>query len=109
MSSQMTNVYVRNIPESWTNVDLIALFSKYGAVTSAKVLSTDTGASRGMGFVRFKEHNDATLAISQLEGFVPEGASKGHYMQVRKRSNVSQTYTHTHTHAHTHTDTLACI
>lgn len=77
-SAQLTNVYVRNVPLEWTHLDLIALFSKYGVVTSAKVLYNPmTTASRGMGFVRFRDHHDATLAISKLEGYQADGQSKG--------------------------------
>ena len=75
MTTALTNLYVRNLPMEWTAADLIALGEKYGPVVSAKVLYNPlTTASRGMGFIRFAEHADATLAIAGMNGHIPDSA-----------------------------------
>ena len=73
MTTALTNLYVRNLPMEWTSAELIALGEKYGPVVSAKVLYNPlTTASRGMGFIRFAEHADATLAIAGMNGHIPD-------------------------------------
>jgi len=61
---EWNNLYVKNVPKEWTERALIDAFSAFGEVTSA-VLTTDaaTGASRGFGFVCFK--NPASAADAE--------------------------------------------
>lgn len=68
----------------WTAQDLIKLGEKYGPIVSAKIMYNPlTTASRGMGFLRFAEHHDATLAIAGMNGFIPEGAIHGKPLNVQ--------------------------
>ena len=61
-------VYVGNLPWSVADADLEALFTPYGAVQSAQVVSDrDTGRSRGFGFVEMAD-SDARTAITELNG-----------------------------------------
>lgn len=56
---------------SWNTDDksLHSAFSEHGEVTEAKViLERDTGRSRGFGFVTFASADDASAAISALDG-----------------------------------------
>ncbi len=66
------NVYVGNLSFQTTVDDLMQLFSDYGAVTRAQIVSDrDTGRSRGFGFVEMGEGGDeaiATLNGSQFQG-----------------------------------------
>ena len=61
-------LYVGNLPANTSVKDLEDLFSPYGAVTSARVLTTKHGGHpRGFGYVEMlKQH--AERAISELNG-----------------------------------------
>ena len=61
-------VYVGNLPWSVTNQELQDLFTPFGAVESAQVVTDrDTGRSRGFGFVEMAGTN-AAEAIAELNG-----------------------------------------
>ena len=56
---------------SWDTTDehLQTAFAPFGEITEAKVITDrDTGRSRGFGFVTFAASEDATKAISALDG-----------------------------------------
>ena len=93
MTTALTNLYVRNLPMEWTSAELIALGEKYGPVVSAKVLYNPlTTASRGMGFIRFAEHADATLAIAGMNGHIPDAVhAKPLNVQFAKLCTLSHT------------------
>jgi len=64
-----TKLYVGSLPYSTTDAQLTDLFSQYGAVTSAKVITDKfTGQSRGFGFVEMATSEEATRAIESLNG-----------------------------------------
>lgn len=61
------NLFVGNLAFSVTADDLREIFSEYGDVTSAQVISDrDTGRSRGFGFVEMADGADE--AITNLSG-----------------------------------------
>ena len=61
-------VYVGNLPWSVTDADLQNLFTPFGSVESAQVVTDrDTGRSRGFGFVEMAA-NHAAQAIEKLNG-----------------------------------------
>ena len=63
------NIFVGNLPFSTTEADLRALFSEYGTVDSASVITDrDTGRSRGFGFVELAADARAEDAIRDLDG-----------------------------------------
>jgi hypothetical protein len=63
-------LYVKFLPENFTNDKLKELFDKSGNVTSAMcVIDKDTGNHRGFGFVRFKTGRDARNAMKLMEGY----------------------------------------
>ena len=65
------NMYVSNLSFHTTDDDLKTLFSQFGAVSSAKVITDrETGRSRGFGFVEMesaKEGNEAMKNLNQKE------------------------------------------
>jgi RNA recognition motif-containing protein len=68
------NIYVGNLPYSYTNADLETLFSQHGTVDSAQVISDrDTGRSRGFGFVEMSNDDEARAAISELDNYDIDG------------------------------------
>jgi RNA recognition motif-containing protein len=63
------NIYVGNLPFSYTSDDLERLFGAHGTVSSAQVISDrDTGRSRGFGFVEMDNDEEARAAMSELNG-----------------------------------------
>lgn len=59
-------LFVGNLPWNITDQDLEEMFSKFGDVDSAKVITDrDTGRSRGFGFVEMGEQS-ARSAIADL-------------------------------------------
>ena len=69
----MKNIFVGNLPWHTDDQELENLFSQYGEVLSAKVISDrETGRSRGFGFVEMED--DAALeAIENLNGQEMDG------------------------------------
>lgn len=64
-----TNLYVGNLPFNTTSDQLEALFSEYGQVVRAQVISDrETGRSRGFGFVEMETDEAAHAAISAFNG-----------------------------------------
>jgi RNA recognition motif-containing protein len=62
-----TNLYVGNLPFTTTSSELEGLFSSYGEVVDARVITDrDTGRSRGFGFVEMASEEAAQQAISEL-------------------------------------------
>ena len=63
------NIFVGNLPFSTTEGDLRQLFSEYGTVESAAVITDrDTGRSRGFGFVELAADARADDALRDLDG-----------------------------------------
>lgn len=67
------NLYVKNFPMDWDQNQLHDLFSKYGKVTSAKVMKNSKEDSKGFGFVCFESEKSASMALNALNSFPIEG------------------------------------
>jgi len=65
---QGVNLYVKNLDESITDEQLRQEFSHLGTITSAKVMTDDKGASKGFGFVCFSTPEEATKAVTEMNG-----------------------------------------
>ncbi|KAJ9054361.1 Protein phosphatase PP2A regulatory subunit B [Entomophthora muscae] len=61
------NIFIKNLDSAIDNKALNDTFSAFGKVISCKV-ATEDGISKGYGFVQFKNHEDAELAIQKLNG-----------------------------------------
>ena len=67
------NMYVSNLGFQVTDEELRAMFSKYGEVTSAKVIADrETGRSRGFAFVEMADEA-AEKAMKELDGTHADG------------------------------------
>jgi RNA recognition motif-containing protein len=62
------NIYVGNLNWNMTSDDLHNLFSPYGEVVSAKIVTDkfNNNRSKGFGFVEMSDDNAARTAISNL-------------------------------------------
>jgi cold-inducible RNA-binding protein len=62
-------IYVGNLSFQTADADLNSLFSAYGTVTSAQVVTDRyTARSRGFGFVEMSNDAEAQAAIAALNG-----------------------------------------
>ncbi len=62
-------LYVGGLPYQTNEQDLIDLFSQFGQVISATVITDrDTGRSKGFGFVELGSDDEAHAAIDRLNG-----------------------------------------
>jgi RNA recognition motif-containing protein len=67
-------MYVSNLSFHTSDDDLKKLFSQFGAVSSAKVITDrETGRSRGFGFVEMDSDPEAKEAIKNLNNKEIEG------------------------------------
>ncbi len=67
-------IYVGNLSFRTTQQELEDLFTNYGSVQEAAVVTDrETGRSRGFGFVTMPEDSEANAAIEALNGTEIEG------------------------------------
>ncbi len=67
-------LFVGNLPWAVDSEKLRDIFTAYGEITDAVVLSDKfTGRSRGFGFVEFKTDAEAAAAVDALDGSNLEG------------------------------------
>jgi hypothetical protein len=59
-------IYVRNLPWSTSNEDLVELFTTIGKVERAEIQYEPNGRSRGTGVVEFEKQEDAETAICKF-------------------------------------------
>ena len=73
----MTNrIYVGSLPYATTDAKLEEIFSQYGTVQSARVITDKlTGRSKGFGFVEMSSSTEAQSAIQALNGSQLDGRS----------------------------------
>ncbi|KAJ8257983.1 hypothetical protein GJAV_G00191850 [Gymnothorax javanicus] len=64
---QGVNLYVKNLDDGIDDERLRREFAPYGTITSAKVM-TDSGHSKGFGFVCFSSPEEATKAVTEMNG-----------------------------------------
>ncbi|KAI9226061.1 MAG: hypothetical protein DHS80DRAFT_19341 [Piptocephalis tieghemiana] len=85
---QGVNLYVKNLDESVDDDRLREEFSIFGTITSAKVMREDAPAikSKGFGFVCFSAPEEATKAVTEMNGRLIAG--KPIYVALAQRKEV---------------------
>uniref|UniRef100_A0A7S1PK37 Polyadenylate-binding protein n=1 Tax=Percolomonas cosmopolitus TaxID=63605 RepID=A0A7S1PK37_9EUKA len=68
LDDTFTNVYVKHLPKEYDNDKLKILFSEFGDVQNAAVMTDEDGNSRGFGFVNFFDHEAANKSVEELSG-----------------------------------------
>ena len=61
-----TNVFIKNLDEEISEVELKAKVEEIGPVTNVIVMKDDNGASKGFGFVNFEDPDHARIAVETL-------------------------------------------
>ncbi|XP_063080158.1 polyadenylate-binding protein 1A-like [Engraulis encrasicolus] len=97
---QGVNLYIKNI-DGMDDEQLHKEFSPFGTITSAKVMM-EGGRSKGFGFVCFSSPEEATKAVSQMNGRVV--ATKPLYVAPAQRKEERQAYL-----AHLHKQRMANV
>merc|ERR1719490_189445 len=64
---QGVNLYVKNLDDTIDDERLRKEFAPYGTITSAKVMNEE-GRSKGFGFVCFSSPEEATKAVTEMNG-----------------------------------------
>lgn len=66
---QGVNLYVKNLDDTIDDEKLRKEFQPYGTITSAKVMvGSEEGRSKGFGFVCFSSPEEATKAVTEMNG-----------------------------------------
>ncbi|KAJ8868301.1 hypothetical protein PR048_029817 [Dryococelus australis] len=86
------NIYIKNLPDSFENaVDLMSkLFENYGSIISCKVVVDDDQKYRGFGFVSFKNPQDASRAVEELDGFLLAEGKRLYVAPAQKKTERQQ-------------------
>ncbi|KAI8087966.1 uncharacterized protein B0P05DRAFT_530905 [Gilbertella persicaria] len=83
---QGVNLYVKNLDDDLDDEKLRQEFSVYGVITSAKVMTDEKGQSKGFGFVCFSSPDEATKAVTEMNGRMI--GSKPIYVALAQRKEV---------------------
>lgn len=65
---QGMNLYVKNLDESITDENFRETFAKYGTITSARIMRDDNTTSKGFGFICYSSPEEATAAVTEMNG-----------------------------------------
>ena len=83
---QGVNLFVKNLDDSIDDEKLKEEFAPFGTITSAKVMTTENGKSKGFGFVCFSTPEEATKAITEKNQQIVAG--KPLYVAIAQRKDV---------------------
>mmetsp|Transcript_26263 Transcript_26263/g.59354 ORF Transcript_26263/g.59354 Transcript_26263/m.59354 type:complete len:627 (+) Transcript_26263:105-1985(+) len=94
---QGMNLYVKNIADTVNDEQFRETFAPYGTITSARVMKdiSDLKASRGFGFVCYSSPEEATRAVTELNGKNVGGKPLVvtlHQRKEHRRAHLSATY-----------------
>jgi len=65
IKTKFTNIFVKNLDESWTKQELDRVFGKYGTVTSSALATDKDGKARGFAYVNYLNSQEAQAAIDK--------------------------------------------
>merc|ERR1719157_332666 len=81
------NLYVKNLSDETDDARIRQEFKQFGDITSAKIMADSvTGKSKGFGFVCFATTEEATKAVTEMNGRMLDG--KPLYVALAQRKDV---------------------
>jgi len=83
---QGVNLYIKNLDDEFDDDKLRGIFNQFGTITSAKVMRDAKGSSKGFGFVCFTTPEEATKAVTEMNGKIV--GSKPLYVALAQRKEV---------------------
>jgi len=83
---QGVNLYIKNLDDDYDDDKLRAVFAAYGTVTSCKVMRDNKNNSKGFGFVCFSNPEEATRAVTEMNGKII--GNKPLYVALAQRKEV---------------------
>ena len=87
---QGVNLYVKHLEDTVDDDRLRMEFAKFGNITSAKVIVDDANHSKGFGFVCFSSPEEATKAMTEMNGHII--VSKPLYVALAQRKEERQAH-----------------
>jgi len=83
---QGVNLYIKNLDDTIDDERMKLEFVPYGNITSAKVMRDEKGNSKGFGFVCFSTPEEATKAVTEMNGRI--FGTKPLYVALAQRREV---------------------
>jgi polyadenylate-binding protein len=84
------NLYIKNLSDEVDDERLRSEFSVYGPITSARVMRDENARSKGFGFVCFTNADEATKAVTEMNGKIVDG--KPLYVALAQRKEVRRAH-----------------
>ncbi|KAK9819769.1 hypothetical protein WJX72_002177 [[Myrmecia] bisecta] len=83
---QGMNLYIKNLVDEVDDEKLRSEFTPHGTITSAKVMRDSAGKSKGFGFVCYTSPEEATRAVTEMNGRMLQG--KPMYVALAQRRDI---------------------
>jgi len=83
---QGVNLYIKNLDDDIDDTKLRGIFDQFGTITSARVMNDPKSQSKGFGFVCFSSPEEATKAVTEMNGKIV--GSKPLYVALAQRKEL---------------------
>jgi len=93
---QGMNLYVKNIDDSVTDDAFRETFAQFGTITSARIMR-ESEVSKGFGFVCYSSPEEATRAVTEMNGKILRGKPivvTLHQRKEQRRAHLATTHAH---------------
>jgi polyadenylate-binding protein len=84
------NLYIKNLSDEVDDERIRSEFAPYGPITSARIMRDENSRSKGFGFVCFTNADDATKAVTEMNGKIVDG--KPLYVALAQRKEVRRAH-----------------